>query len=257
MHNAIETWNACRGKYIATLEGDDYWTSAQKLKRQVGFLESNPSVSVSGHYAFVYHQDRPWRATMWPATPINQFTVDDVIRSRPVYFHTSSLVLRQCEKLPWEKFADSYCGDTSLLFWHLLHGTGSVLAEAMSVWRQHHGGIWANQTTLFQARQFCAASETLAPLIPAGKQDLHHMGSASGLATLTVELRRAGKIGDAVRCFFRTARKVGQIKAYSLWQKTRILASLAENLVSPGLRQLHVSVNRRIRGCTSRVWFPS
>ncbi|MFD3293601.1 glycosyltransferase [Aquirufa sp. KTFRIE-69F] len=39
----------CKGKYIAILEGDDFWTDIFKIKKQVEFLDSNPSIIACTH----------------------------------------------------------------------------------------------------------------------------------------------------------------------------------------------------------------
>lgn len=47
--NFAESYGAVRGRYIALLEGDDYWTSENKLDLQVRLLESQPGTVLCGH----------------------------------------------------------------------------------------------------------------------------------------------------------------------------------------------------------------
>ena len=57
--NNYSVWSSAKGKYIAYLEGDDFWTNENKLQIQVDFLEQNPEFMGSGHQTFLYFENNP------------------------------------------------------------------------------------------------------------------------------------------------------------------------------------------------------
>lgn len=47
--NSVEITKKCRGRYIAYLEGDDYWTDPLKIQKQISFLQTNKQYIGTAH----------------------------------------------------------------------------------------------------------------------------------------------------------------------------------------------------------------
>lgn len=66
-HNYYETFEQCRGKYIAWLDADDYWTDPEKLTVQMQASESDPCVSVCSHFVRWVTKDGEVRRESYPS----------------------------------------------------------------------------------------------------------------------------------------------------------------------------------------------
>lgn len=50
LYNFINILENCKGKYIALLDGDDYWTDPKKIQKQVDFLKTNEDCVLCHHW---------------------------------------------------------------------------------------------------------------------------------------------------------------------------------------------------------------
>lgn len=96
--NCVATHNACKGKYIALLDSDDYWTVDYKLQKQIDFLEQNEEYSGCGTQAMILYEKNQKENRFFGEEIDKDYDIDDMIIHRK--FHTSSLVYR---KAIWDK----------------------------------------------------------------------------------------------------------------------------------------------------------
>ncbi len=152
--NFDNAFMACKGKYIAILEGDDYWTLPSKLQKQVDFLENNPEYAISAHAVDIISQSN--KESFVPDTikknPKKEYTMRDLIHEN--FIPTCSVVYRKINGLilpSWMKHV-SY-QDLPLHILHAQYGKISYFPEVMACYRVHSGGMWANRDKLFKIKR--------------------------------------------------------------------------------------------------------
>jgi glycosyltransferase involved in cell wall biosynthesis len=144
--NAVVTRgiNAAKGKYIALLDGDDYWTSPDKLQKQADFLDSHSECSMCFHNAQAFNEDsnqQPWN---WTAPNQKEFsTLDDLWGGN--FIATCSTMFRNnlFEKIP--DWYDSFFPITDWPLYILIaeHGKIGYINEVMGAYRLHSGGLYS------------------------------------------------------------------------------------------------------------------
>ena len=142
--NVYETAMECRGKYIATLEGDDYWTDEKKLQKAVDFLEINPVYSGCANPSLLIGEDgeeltdrSPLRLYTWDKDDytLTDYRADDIWPGQ-----TASIVTRNFWKDGRFDYtviyrAHDFIDDAWILFFSLMHGPIHHFNETMSSWR--------------------------------------------------------------------------------------------------------------------------
>jgi len=78
--NYYETFEECRGKYIAWLDADDYWTDPDKLTLQVDAMESDSSINVCGHFVRWITNDGEVKRESYPSIAPGRYGLDQILR---------------------------------------------------------------------------------------------------------------------------------------------------------------------------------
>jgi glycosyltransferase involved in cell wall biosynthesis len=149
--NSVSNYSFCRGEYIASCEGDDYWTDPYKLQKQIDFLDKNLDFSMTFHTVEVKNEIKEVDY-YYPIPKRNILFFKDLLFNH--YIATCSLVFRKNfmpMPLPlW--FTSIKSGDIAIQL--ILSDKGKVkfFEEKMAVYRLHRNGITQNVDHLSNAR---------------------------------------------------------------------------------------------------------
>lgn len=145
MHqNSAQTFKACRGQYIAFLEGDDYWISPQKLQMQADFLDNHPDFTFCFSNVLVVDEDRV-KPELFYKTPMKTvYGLEDLLTGN--FIHTPSVMARNgvCDELP-EWHYRMPMGDWAFYLLNAQRGPFGYINEVLAAYRKHAGGTWSSQ----------------------------------------------------------------------------------------------------------------
>jgi len=129
-----------KGKYLAFLEGDDYWVDYHKLKKQYGFMESNPEYSACvGDIICVDEEGLDLKRNakeMYPHCIDGAYSFDD-FRTGLAPGHHSSLFMRNSFGKQYKILytANNVMADYTLLMLNLIDGKIFQMPDKLSAWR--------------------------------------------------------------------------------------------------------------------------
>jgi hypothetical protein len=233
IENFADIWRRADADYVAVLEGDDYWTDARKLSRQVEAMNEHPEWSMSFHRARWVDSDGNDLDVVFPWPQLLRKGINGYTLARYNFVPTPSVMYRGgiVAELP------GWLAPLKLADWpvHLLHaaaGEVGFLDIEAAAYRVHAEGVWSMQPTLERhqavaqmATAFVTNAKTAAQHAIGGK--LH----SDANRILAGQLHRAGQV-QAARGAFRTSLRYQPLSLRQLNGRSRTAALL---LVPPRL----------------------
>lgn len=151
-HNITGIFNfpRAKGDFISVIDGDDFFSSEEKLEKQRRALEEHPEAILSFHPVKVILED----GTEGPQKLLRPYETDCIISEQDLITHRGgiafsslffrrSLLYDEAEALKLPEFYYSFpVGDRPLELMAALQGKAVYLSEALSAYRFHLSGSW-------------------------------------------------------------------------------------------------------------------
>ena len=143
--NFIDLVSSPQSKYVAYLEGDDYWTDQTKLSFQYNFLENNPEYVLLGGYSNKIKEIEDYKIihnhSLSSKSNYNfDFDTRYLITKNPLSSSTIFFRNGVVNEFP-DVYRQGFGGDRRLYILLSLHGKCRYFNKSWGVYRIHSGGV--------------------------------------------------------------------------------------------------------------------
>jgi glycosyltransferase involved in cell wall biosynthesis len=171
--NFIRTLAACRGEYLAILEGDDYWTDPRKLALQVEFLDQNQACALCHHKVHYVQWPGDEKIREFPPRRYRTPTLEPHSLALLNCIQTCSVLIRREWMPPFdEEFVELRLADWPLFVLLSQRGWIGYLDRNMACYRVHAANVWNNRPADFKLQALRKMAEYLLARVNENSKDL-------------------------------------------------------------------------------------
>lgn len=168
--NSHSILRSCTAKYIAMLEGDDFWTDPNKLQMQVEYLEQNPEFSMCFTNSLVINENE--EVTNYSRVPENYkrtLTQRDILMG---YCPPANTAMFRRESLPLplpDDYGKIINGDYFLFTLLTNNKNAGYLDITTSAYRVHSQGIWSQKPEEYVIENYIKTCRAISKIISDNK----------------------------------------------------------------------------------------
>jgi len=160
--NLVTAWQTSPSQYVAWLDGDDFWTSPDKLRKQVAFLDTHPECAMCFHNALRFYEDGSRKSKTYNADNQKEFsTLEDIWASNFIAGCSPMFRKDLFREFPgWYSYTNIW-GDWPLYILSAQYGKIGYIDEVMGAYRVHAGGTWSSLNDIEKLEELLKFYETM------------------------------------------------------------------------------------------------
>lgn len=152
--NLKRVLEACTGEYVALVEGDDFWTSPEKLRRQVEFLDAEREAVLCHHRVTAFEHPSGKTLYEFPPAEFRQRIVKQERIMERNFIQTCSVMFRRSATPELDAgFFGLTVGDWPLFALLSRHGSIGYQDDNMAHYRVHAAGLWSCKPGWWQSQE--------------------------------------------------------------------------------------------------------